>query len=64
MRTRGEESPPRHEDRDRQPSSGRRDEPRNSETRLGEIGANHDARHAADRESIDQEDINTHGSER
>lgn len=64
MRTRSEESPPRQEDRDRQPSSGRRDDPRNSETRVSEAGANHDARYAADLDSIDQEDINTHGSER
>jgi hypothetical protein len=63
MRTRAEESPPRQEDRDRQPSNGRRDALRNSETPIGEAGANHDARRAAG-ESIDQEDINTHGSER
>lgn len=64
MRTRSEESPPRHEDRDRQPGGRRREEARNFETPVSAIGADDDAPFSADREPVDQEDINTHGSER
>lgn len=64
MRTRSEESPPRHEDRDRLPGGRRREEARNFETRVSEIGVNDDAPFGADGEPAEQEDINTHGSER
>jgi hypothetical protein len=64
MRTRSEESPPRHEDRDRQPGSRRREEPRNFETPGSRHGSNDDAPFGANGEPIPQEEINTNGSER
>jgi hypothetical protein len=64
MRTRSEESPPRHEDRDRQPGIRRREEPRNFQTHVSKVGSNDDAPFGANGEPIPQEEINTHGSER
>src|ERR1700752_4229978 len=64
MRTRTEEVPPRQQDRDRQPDRARHDEPRNFETRVNEIGVNDDALFDESGEPIEDEEINTHGSQR
>ena len=64
MRSRTEETPPRQRDRDRQPGSSRLDEPRNFETEVSDGGVNYDAPFGADGEPIEDESINTHGSER
>jgi hypothetical protein len=64
MPTNAWEPPPHQRDADRQPTGGRRDEPRNFETPRREDGANPDAPHDAERSHAAAEDINTHGSER
>ena len=64
MRQRTDEIPPRQRDRDRQPGTESLDEPRSFETQVNEIGVNDDASFGEDGEPIEDEDINTHGSER
>ena len=64
MPSRTEESPPRQRDRDRQPGSSSLDEARNFETEVSQNGVNYDAPIGADGEPLDEETINTHGSER
>lgn len=64
MGSRTEESPPIQRDRDRQPGSSSLDEPRNFETEVSDGGLNYDAPIGADGEPLEEEDINTHGSER
>jgi hypothetical protein len=64
MASRTEETPPRQWDRARQPGSTRPDEARNFETEVNESGVNYDAPFGADGEPVEDENINTHGSER
>jgi len=64
MASRTEETPPRQRDGDRQPHSSRLDEPRNFETEVSESGVNYDAPIRLDGETLEDEDINTNGSER
>lgn len=63
MRQRTDEIPPRQPDRDRQPIESL-DEPRNFETQVSEVAVNDDAPFDEDCELIEDEEINTHGSER
>jgi hypothetical protein len=51
-------------DRDRQPSGSRRDEPRDFETQVSDDDRNYNAPFDDALEPIEDEDINTHGSER
>jgi hypothetical protein len=67
MPTRTDESPRRQHDRDRQPVSTATAEPRNSLARPSQITTPRRGPHAgfdADLNPIDDELINTHGSER
>ena len=64
MPTRIDEHPSRQQDRDRQPGSTAQDEPRNSESHVGDVDRSYGARFDADLSLIEDEDINTHGSER
>lgn len=51
-------------DRDRQPPGDARNEPRDFETQVSDSDRNYNAPFDAELEPIDDEDINTHGSER
>jgi hypothetical protein len=67
MRSRIDESPRRPQDRDRQPGSGAAEEPRNFHLDASEIATSPQEAHPgfdADLNPIDDELINTHGSER
>jgi hypothetical protein len=64
MPSRTEETPPRQRDRVRQPGSSRLEEARNFETQVSENGVNYDAPIGVDGEPLEEENINTHGSER
>ncbi len=67
MPTWTDESPRRQHDRDRQPGSRQPGEPRNPDTRGAENPTRPDGPHAgfdADLNPIDDDLINTHGSER
>lgn len=56
--------PRRQPDRDRQPPSRSRAEPRDFESQVSDSDRNYDARFDAELEPIEDEAINTHGSER
>ena len=58
------EPPPRPSDTGSRHGSGRSDEPRNFETARRERARNHDASFDQEPTPVDDEDINTHGSER
>jgi hypothetical protein len=64
MPIRTDESPLPQQDRDRQPGSSAHDEPRDFETQVSDDGRNYNAPFDADLNPIDDEDVNTHGSER
>ena len=64
MRTSTEKDKPPQYDRDRQPPSDVRDEPRDLETQVSDDDRNYNAPFDDDLEPIEDEDINTHGSER
>jgi hypothetical protein len=64
MPTRTGEHPTRQQDPDRQPGSTAQDEPRHFESEVSAADRNYDAPFDADPNPIDDEDINTHGSER
>ena len=67
MRQRTDDTPPRQLDRDRQSitESPGDDEPRNFERQVSsEVGVDDDAPFGENVEPIQDEDINTHGSER
>lgn len=61
---RGDHVPRREHDRDRQPPSDARDEPRDFDTQVSDSDRNDDAPFDADLEPVEDEPINTHGSER
>ena len=63
MPTKTWEPPPHQHDPGRQPFADRRDEQRNFDGQPGDRGADRDA-DAYERQDLDSEDINTHGSER
>ena len=66
MPTKTWEPPPSQSDTETRSSAGRSDEPRNIETPPGGRGRNHDAAQEPEGMPVDDddEDINTHGSER
>jgi hypothetical protein len=64
MRQRTDETPPRQLDRDRQQVAGSPDESRNFERQVSEVGVDDDAPFDENGEPIQDEEINTHGSER
>lgn len=64
MPTKTWEPPPRQPDTNTRAPSGRSVEPRNFETLSREPGRNHDASLDLERTRAEDEDINTHGSER
>ena len=66
MRQRTDDTPPRQLDRDRQSitESPGGDEPRNFDRQVSEVAVDDDAPFDENAEPIQDEDINTHGSER
>jgi hypothetical protein len=52
------------QDRDRQPGSSIQDEPRDFEKMVSDDGRNYDAPFDSDLNPIEDEDVNTQGSER
>lgn len=64
MPSRTEETPPRQRDRSRQHDSSPPEDPRNFETQVSDGGVNYDAPIGVDGEPMEDEEINTHGSER
>ncbi|HTM27010.1 MAG TPA: hypothetical protein VL225_17555 [Vicinamibacterales bacterium] len=64
MPNRTDETPLPQQDRDRQPGSSIQDEPRDFETMVSDDGRNYDASFDSDLNPIEDEDVNTHGSER
>jgi hypothetical protein len=64
MPTRTDEHPSGQHDRDRQPGSTAQEEPRNFESEVSDGDRNYDAPFDADLNPTEDEDINTHGSDR
>jgi hypothetical protein len=64
MPTWTDEEPRRQQDRERQPGGAPKDEARNFETDVSDGDHNYDAPFDSDLEPIEDDDINTHGSER